>query len=673
MIIACYLSCITLNINNHLPFCPLHRFLSMNGPERQPSRVVSLDSLLMVDPVDSTARQQPDRVEMHDNLTATQTISGQNSNEGHGTTQPNRQADELREGEGSQSGSSSSETPPSTKKVGHSLLRDWAPEIAALVVAFCCLAAIYIVLAKFNDQQQAIQTVPCQKSSPNGTASVPIAQTSLKGVETTSARTHLLTKDLKASLIAGLAGMQQPNSISPFCPSGNCAFQASDGLSYSTIALSSECIDVSSLITQSEVDINTWVYKHNMNVSPAKITNYTLPNGLTLGYMLIPGAHQASGYSRWTTMLAQAQLDFRETWLENITMTNRQRHIVFDSPWVDAILLLMPTINTCENPSDYDAYLDETETFAMPPTKADSCPGLDLPGVDTLPGYFSVTGAACFFYPSLQQYESMVVNGALQEKALQDPSPIASVHSDAGTEEKSCTFCTILDPCVVDGVVYTNTSANLSSVPGGTTIIDNATVPLRCLYGFGFPWYRALMVSKELWNMIGSSDDANLCIQAGNYTSMVCSGTWWLNSIFNGGNASIASISEFMTRGFDSLSTQLRLIGTDWDGNPTNAPGTAYDTAVCVLFRWEWLLYPLALVIGASVLLLLLLASNSGMAGSRKEVIWKSSVLPFLFYGLEDQFRDQTSELAQQKELKGAAKALRTKFSPGDNGWRFYN
>lgn len=124
------------------------------GPERHPRRVVSLDSLLMVDPVDSTACQKPDSVDMHENSTATQMISDQNSNEGHGTTQPNEQDDELREGEGSQSGSSSSKTPSSTRKVGHSLLRDWAFEIAALVTAFCCLAAIYIILAKFNDQQQ---------------------------------------------------------------------------------------------------------------------------------------------------------------------------------------------------------------------------------------------------------------------------------------------------------------------------------------------------------------------------------------------------------------------------------------------------------------------------------------------------------------------------------------
>lgn len=124
------------------------------GPGRHPRRVASLDSLLMIDPVDSTACEHSDSVEMHENIMATQPLSDQNSNEGHSTTQPHGQGDELGEGAGLQSGSSSSKTPPSTKKVGPSLLRDWASEITALVTAFCCLAAIYIILAKFNDQQQ---------------------------------------------------------------------------------------------------------------------------------------------------------------------------------------------------------------------------------------------------------------------------------------------------------------------------------------------------------------------------------------------------------------------------------------------------------------------------------------------------------------------------------------
>lgn len=524
--------------------------------------------------------------------------------------------------------------------------------------------------------QQAIQTVSCQRSNPNGVASLPIAHTSLKSVDSTSAIGFFLSTDLKASLIAGLAGVGQTNSFSPICPSGNCAFLASDGFSYSTVGISSDCIDVSSLIIQSGRELDSWASDQNYSdlAEEPPVTTYTLLNGLHLGYDLSP---RLSAF-RWNTTLAQAELrglnQSGELSPQNLNLTDREKDLVFDSPWFDSIVFLMPTTNPCENPSDYYSYFSQSEIRAMPATKANSCPELNLPSVDTLPGYFSVTAAACLFYISLQRYESSVVNGVLEEKLLQNSVPFPSIHQDIVTDQaQSCWRCTFVDPCVIEGVVYTNTSANLSSVPGGTTMVGNTTVPLRCLYGLDYPWYRALTAQMELSTTIGNKNYDNRCFQVGNYTSMNCAGTWWLNPMFNGGNASIDSIREVMKRGFDSLSAQLRMNGTDWDGNPTNVSGIAYDTVVCVVFRWEWLFYPLGLVVGASVLLLLLLASNLGTAKSRKHAIWKSSVLPFLFYGLEDRIRDQASRLAPQEELEGMAKTLSTSFSPGDDGWRFHN
>lgn len=238
--------------------------------------------------------------------------------------------------------------------------------------------------------QQAIQTVPCQKSSSNGIALLPIAQASLKCVEATSDRVHFLTRDLKASLIAGLSGVQQPNSFSPTCPSGNCAFQASDGSSYSTLGLRSECIDVSKLITQSRREMDAWVSGKDSSwdgdPEEQPITNYTLPNGLTLTYDLSPGLRTGQG-GRWNTALSQAQLGWPdEIGLspENVTMTDRQRHIVMDTRFFDAILLFMPTINPCQKPSDYYSYFDDSEVSAMPAINVNSCPEFDLPGVDTL-------------------------------------------------------------------------------------------------------------------------------------------------------------------------------------------------------------------------------------------------------------------------------------------------
>ncbi|KAI7775559.1 hypothetical protein LA080_006570 [Diaporthe eres] len=167
---------------------------------------------------------------------------------------------------------------------------------------------------------------------------------------------------------------------------------------------------------------------------------------------------------------------------------------------------------------------------------------------------------------------------------------------------------------------------------------------------------------------IGQSE---ICKKPANYTAMVCPRTWWLSGIYNGGNASVASVDAFMKRGFDSLTAQLRTIGEDWDGNKTMAIGTSYETAVCIQFRWEWLLYPLAVVLGTLILLLAII-SSSGSSGRNREVIWKSSILPLLFYGLEDGERKAGTELESEGALKKTANPLRVRLTPDDDGWRLH-
>lgn len=354
--------------------------------------------------------------------------------------------------------------------------------------------------------------------------------------------------------------------------------------------------------------------------------------------------------------------------LDNLTMTQRQREIVQNSSF-DGILFLMPTTNPCEDPADYQKYISDWEDIPMPPVKASQCPQLDLPGVDTLPGYLSMTGAACFFYASLQHYSGSAVNGKLQEEPIGDPTPLPQVFGDGHANDQCEWTCGFSDPCIIDNMVYTNTSANFSSVPGGLTTLGNTTGPRRCLYGFSHEWIDVL---HDLSSIIGSSTEDNICYYFDDYTGIACH-NWWLNGIFNGGNASISSISAFMNRGFDSLSAQLRTLGTDWDGNPLNVSGTVYETDVCVKFRGEWLIYPLVMVAGTMLLLLFVVISSSGLLDFKKEAIWKSSVLPFPFYGLEDRHRKVDPGLASQGQLLDAARDVRVRFNAGDDGWRLHS
>lgn len=187
----------------------------------------------------------------------------------------------------------------------------------------------------------------------------------------TSLRGYQLVADLKSSLIAGLAGSQSPNSLSPTCTSGNCTFEVTEGITHSTAGLRSECIDVTSFITQSGA--HSW---EKFGAKSAATTNYSV-GVLTLKYNVTDYSPRDS--SRWDTILMKTGVMDRFnnfSMLDNLTMTQRRREIVQNSSF-DGILFLMPTTNPREDPADYQKYISDWENIPMPPVKAShssTCP-----------------------------------------------------------------------------------------------------------------------------------------------------------------------------------------------------------------------------------------------------------------------------------------------------------
>lgn len=290
----------------------------------------------------------------------------------------------------------------------------------------------------------------------------------------------------------------------------------------------------------------------------------------------------------------------------------------------------------------------------------------------------------CYYYPSIQNYNGSVINGQLFETPVDDPIPMVlglgrsdDVVVDRRSEFPPCEFfCSFADPCIVENVNYKDASANLTDVPGGLWSIGNVTGPKQCLYGFSPSWYTTFqgsMLSAIILATDNFTDNKpNTCIGIHKNTAMACPRTWWLNGIYNGGNASVASIQTFMKRGLDSLTSEIRSHGVNWDGNTTVAIGTSYETVVCIRLRWQWLLYPSAVVLSTLVLLLAVI-SCSGFLGRSREVIWKGSILPFLFYGLGDGKRKGGTELESESALKKAAKPMCVRLTSGEEGWRLHS
>lgn len=506
---------------------------------------------------------------------------------------------------------------------------------------------------------------------------MPIAQTSLSSVmrlgNTLSDSIYGLAAELRAALVNGLSASQKDSTLSPICSSGNCTFPAANGITYSTIGFSSSCVDMSRMLSQTGP--HSWDPADQVSTR-GKYVEYNLTSEIGLKYILsqvYPGSVTARGGGRWESMLAMSaqHTDLTEQALEQGLLDNTLRKTPLQT-----ITMIVPTQNPCQKRETFQVYFDGGEAMAMPPVNASSCPQLSMPNITSFPGFFALTAAVCFIYPSLLNLNGSIVNGQVQERLISDPIPMrrASLTTNASHVEAGNNHWVleVSDPCVIDGILYTAT--NYSLAPGGMSKFPDLTVPLRCVYGLDYPWYRALEAQNSLAGVFlggtGSLATNEICAPYSNYSGMMCTGAWWLSGIYNSGNASIVSIQNYMDRGLKSLNNQLRMLGTDWDGNPTNVSGIAYTTKVCVQFRAPWLIFPLCLVAGTLALLTSVIIS--GFVGGRKEVTWKSSILPHLFYRVENQVTRDNADLASSKELETAAKKVVVDFSVAEHGWGFH-
>jgi hypothetical protein len=310
----------------------------------------------------------------------------------------------------------------------------------------------------------------------------------------------------------------------------------------------------------------------------------------------------------------------------------------------------------------------------LPPVNTSSCPEIRTPNTTTLPGYLNLVATSCVIYPSVQNCFGVVVDGKLEEYAVGDPIPLKATQAIKTTikseseiaDDESLFWSEFLDPCIVDGVTYTG--ANLTNIPGGfiqKSQIDghNLTGPKICLYELSIAWRHALR------NGIGTALAPSLddCTPSLKYTNMTCYNTWWMDPLYNQRNASLESVSQIMDRMAKSVTDQLRLTGTDWNGQRTFASGAAYRTDICNHFIWQWMFFPLLLLLSVAIFLAVAIIDIRGTPG-RSTPVWKSSILPVLFYGLEEGKRLRS--LAEDKELGSIAKAKKTRFGASTDGWR---
>lgn len=451
--------------------------------------------------------------------------------------------------------------------------------------------------------------------------------------------------------------------LQPICDSGNCKFQATNGITHSSLGLSSYCVDTTSLISQTgAVSWSDDIKSFNGDPSEIIWSNYSSSSlsGNRLGYTAIGG---------WYPFIS-TEFDFFDMYGTHpiLDLFDRAGQLGAANASIGHFEVMLPTRNPCQNPDLYnDKFSDPLPP--LPSVNTSLCPELHFQNVTSLPGYLSLMAASCIIYPSVQNYFGSVINGKLEEYTVGEPIPVKQPtgYEDNGTVgiHKEILRYISLDPCVVDGVTYSGT--NMTDVPGGPvstsqTSHENMTGPRRCVYGLSDAWNWALFTTLQ--NVLYADE----CTPSWEYANMFCRKNWWLEPLYNQQNASLQSISQVMDRMAKSLTDQMRMAGTDWDGNRAYATGTAYRTRVCTHFIWQWIFFPFTLFVGVAVLLVAIILDTVWSARGRLLPVWKASILPTMFYGLEEENRLQ--KRADESELLKIAKTKKIRLGGSKAGWR---
>lgn len=505
-------------------------------------------------------------------------------------------------------------------KLVPTIIRDPATLLAVMIMT--------ISLGTGSFVQQAIQTQPCQFPVDSAHASLPISR-NITTVESATGRGFASGPVGLSNLVAALSSALAPDNkeigspLSVGCPTGNCTFKNSIGGVYSTLGVCSLCADTSSLITSTK-----WTPKCEPDeiLCLTSTANYTLPNGMS-----VQSSFGSTDYPHLqeTELVVSAGLGL--DWAGDLASPDMK----VLSQWAFANMTVL--------------------TPNWLPTNS---------------GYAEYVSAMCTLYPCLRSYTSSVTSGKLEEvllstvpvvpdvSAIFEPNitieavekKLSSLGSDIYTGDPYINFKAVQSPCLVNDTIWLKDNksstlelqrvllAHVDLDPGGArrSRVENATAPAECIYSLETMVISDLSTAADSFN--GRCEISGLRISSPrNSTKITCAEKFWLASLFADNGPSAASVIERVEAFTDRLSNKIRM-GLLY--SPEVVYGQVLQATVCSRIHYSWLTFPTVLVTVTSGLLGWTMFQSSRRRG--REMIWKNSILPFLFYG--DRFVVQNGE-----------------------------
>ncbi|KAI1504933.1 hypothetical protein F5X99DRAFT_431981 [Biscogniauxia marginata] len=465
------------------------------------------------------------------------------------------------------------------------------------------MATIIIIMALAIGPfvQQSIRTEYRESQLGHGTASLPVSslvQSSNNYFRTLTHATYSwwdLEANFRGALFSTLTNPSSNDSIIvPYCVSGNCTFPSWDpaqqtepgrDITHASVGVCSDCTNVTSLVTRTP---------RTFNMSET----YNLPNGM-----------EVIVFDSTPYMVLSTQ-DTNLSWAEEVIRPERATTY----RWAFANVTLLTTTARDESedqPAEYPS------------------------------SYVAVT---CSLYPCLQSYTASVQNGQLSETLLRS----TPLYPDAGNssvddieslivgqlmlQQSNISFTAVQSPCRINDSFYTD--SNMSSAPDGTAVRifspENApdyplrVAPENCIYRF-HSFISTLVGSRLQRDLNGTCTWDS---RQGN--SIECGEQWWLAPFWEQKHASVQTVIDRFSAIAKAMTNQFRLGTGSEPGNYGRIFGVALQTLPYTVFDWQWLLLPTALLVLETVMLTWMIMRSVRFRG--EEMVWKSSLLPLLYY-----------------------------------------
>ncbi|KAF6840995.1 hypothetical protein CMUS01_03715 [Colletotrichum musicola] len=280
----------------------------------------------------------------------------------------------------------------------------------------------------------------------------------------------------------------------------------------------------------------------------------------------------------------------------------------------------------------------------------------------------------CSLEPCVKTYHAEVLNSAYTEIECKAPG------------ERFNDFALVTNSTVIDGLEHP-CAEKPDQAPGTVwfgerdgslgSSYPSGYYPKECVWAVGMTsWSGIDSVLQDVFidELIKIPEDPDLG---------AVRGPFWLREMFAGGQGNLSTVEEVVRGVAQSVIATMR--NMPFGGNSTRggdipahlkyASGRAVVPDTCIDVLWGWLAYPLSLLVLQWIFLALVLLKGWKVRKAGQErMVWKSSPIPLLFHGLDEDLREKNGDLMSLRQMDSVSGTLKVQLAPAGGqkrkGWR---